>query len=98
MLTFTGIVLNSHDEEDKIRDVLSEYGHNSFSWDQPAYIEIPALSVREIAEINKLLPSEDAQQQLMNKFPFIFSEKDRRSAESYVAYYKHYPNYHQVSF
>lgn len=98
MLTFTGIILNSHYEEDQIRDVLSEYAHNNFSWDQPAYIEIPALSVREIAEINKLLPSDDAQQQLMKQYPFIFSLKDERSAESYVAYYKHYPNYHQISF
>lgn len=98
MLTFTGIVLSSHYEEEAIRDVLSDYRHNNFSWDKPAYIEIPALSVREISEINKLLPSENAQQQLMEKYPFIFSKKDERSAESYVAYYKHYPNYHQISF
>ena len=98
MLTFTGIVLDSHDDEALIRDVLKEYGHNTFSWDQVSRIEIPALSVREIAEINKLLPSENAQQQLMEKFPFIFSAKDQQSADSYIAYYKHYPNYHQVSF
>ena len=98
MLTFTGIVLDSHSEESKIRSVLSEYGHNTFSWEEPVYIEIPALSVREIEEINKLLPSNDAQQQLMEKYPFIFSAKDQRSADSYIAYYKHYPNYHQISF
>lgn len=98
MLTFTGIVLDSHDEEQQIRDVLAEYGHNSFSWDQLSRIEIPALSVREITEINKLLPSDNAQQQLMGLFPFIFSNENQDSAESYIAYYKHYPNYHQVSF
>lgn len=98
MLTFTGIVLDSHEDEQHIRDVLSEYGHNTFSWDILSRIEIPALSVREISAINQLLPSDNAQQQLIEKFPFIFSSKDHSSADCYVAYYKHYPNYHQVSF
>lgn len=98
MLTFTGIVLDSHDEETKIREVLGEYGHNSFSWNEPSRIEIPALSIREISEINKMLPNDQVQQHLIEKFPFIFSQDDIQGVESYIAYYKHYPNYHQVSF
>ena len=85
MVTFTGIVLDSHEKEAKIKEALKNYPHNTFSWDTPSKIEIPALSVREITELNKLLPNPDIRQQLIECFPFI-------------SYYKYYPNYHQVSF
>lgn len=98
MVTFTGIVLDSHDKEAKIREALKNYPHNNFLWDVPSRIEIPALSVREITELNKLLPNPDIRQQLIEKFPFIFSEKDGQAVDSYIDYYKYYPNYHQVNF
>ena len=98
MITFTGIVLDSHDKESDIKNALKNYPHNTFTWDNPCRIEIPALSVREITEINKLLPNEFARQQLINDFSFIFSEKDSQSVDSYISFYKYYPNYHQVSF
>lgn len=98
MLTFTGIVLNSHSKEDNIKEDLKNYPHNTFTWDKPCRIEIPALSIREISEINKLLPNETIRQQLIEKFPFIFSERDGQAVDSYISFYKFYPNYHQVSF
>lgn len=98
MLTFTGIILNSHEKRDDIERALQNYPHNTFKWDTPCQIQIPPLSVREISEINKLLPSENARQQLIDKFPFIFSEKERQAVDSYISFYKYYPNYHQVSF
>jgi len=98
MLTFTGIVLDSHEKETKIREALVNYPHNTFLWDAPCRIEIPALSVREITELNKLLPNPNIRQQLLEKFPFIFSSQDGQAADSYIDYYKYYPNYHQVSF
>lgn len=98
MLTFTGIVLDSHEEEQQIREALSTYPHNTFKWDLPCRIEIPALTVREIMEFNKLLPNPEIQQQLIEKFPFIFSDRDMNAVESYISYYKYYPNYHYVSF
>jgi hypothetical protein len=97
MLTFTGIVLNTHEEEQVIREALRGYEHNTFSWDKPCRIEIPALSIREITELNKLLPMPDVRQVLMENFPFIFSKKDGQAVDSYISYYKYYPNYHQVS-
>lgn len=97
MVTFTGIILDNHDEEEEIKSLLANYKHHSFLWDVPARIEIPLLSVREILEINKLLPGEDAQQQLSEHFPFVFAQGDVNSAESYISYYKYYPNYHQIS-
>lgn len=98
MVTFTGIILDSHDEESCIKEALRGYPHNTFLWDNPAQIEIPALSIREITELNKLLPNSNAKQQLIDKFPFIFSTENQKSVDSYLAYYRYYPNYHQVSF
>lgn len=98
MLTFTGIVLDSHDKKELISTALAKYPHNTFSWDTPCNISIPPLTLREISEINKLLPDTVCQQQLIEKFPFIFSEKDAESVESYISYYKYYPHFHQVSF
>ena len=98
MLTFTGIILNSHEDEHPIRAALQKYPHNNFSWDSPNRIEIPPLTVRELTEINKLLPNPNIQQQLINDFPFIFSAKAPHAMESYINYYKYYPNYHQVNF
>lgn len=98
MLTFTGIVLDSHEKESEIKEILRNYPHNTFSWDNPCHIKIPPLSVREITEINKLLPNTTARQQLIDKFPFIFSINGGESVDSYISYYKYYPNYHQVSF
>lgn len=98
MVTFTGIVLDSHEKETKIKEALKNYQHNTFLWDTPARIEIPALSVREITELNKLLPNPKIKQQLIKKFPFIFSVKDEQAINSYIDYYKYYPNYHQVNF
>ena len=98
MITFTGIILDSHEVEKTIKKALKYYPHNTFKWDNPCRIEIPALSIREISEINKLLPKENVRQQLIEKFPFIFSEKEGQSVDSYISFYKFYPNYHQVSF
>lgn len=96
MVTFTGIVLDSHEHEASIREALTDYQHNTFQWDQPCRIEIPALTSREISEINKMLPNPDGRQHLIEQFPFIFSEKDGQAVDSYISYYKYYPNYHQV--
>jgi len=98
MVTFTGIVLDSHEKESLIRESLSNYPHNTFRWDSPCRIEIPALTTREITELNKLLPNSEIQQQLIDGFPFIFSAKEKSEIESYISYYKFYPQYHQISF
>lgn len=98
MLTFTGIVLDKHEDEEPIKKALQRYSHNTFTWDDPWHIEIPPLSVRELTAINKLLPNPNGRQQLLETFPFIFSCRDPQIVDSYIAYYKYYPNYHQVNF
>lgn len=97
MLTFTGIVLNSHDHEKQIKEALKAYPHNTFAWDKPCKIEIPPLSVREITEINKSLPDHEGRQQILDQFSFVFSSTGQE-VDSYISYYKYYPNFHLVSF
>ncbi len=97
MLTFTGIILDSHEMETKIKDALKSYKYITFSWENPCKIEIPALTVREITEMNRMLPSKDAQQQLENSFPFVFSGGKDSLVKSYISFYKYYPNFHNVS-
>ena len=97
MLTFTGIVLEKHEDESIIKEILRNYPHNNFSWRSPCRIVIPPLSVRELSEINKLLPNPDIRQQLLDDFPFVFSNQDNRIIDSYIAYYKYYPNFHKVN-
>lgn len=98
MLTFTGIVLDSHEKEQQIKTSLSQFPHNNFKWDKPCLIEIPHLTIREITEINKYLPNNEIRQILIEKFPFIFSEKEKEIVESYISYYKYYPSYQRISF
>lgn len=97
MLTFTGIVLDSHDMEEEIRTALTHFPHNTFLWDNPCHIEIPALTVREITELNKLLPNPDVREEILHEFPFIFNRSDPNVLNSYVSYYKYYPKFHQIN-
>lgn len=98
MLIFTGIVLNNHKEEDSIKKALLNYPHNNFSWDRPCKISIPPLTIREITELNKLLPDSNIEQRIVETLPFVFSANDMDAVKSYAAYYKFYPNFHQVNF
>lgn len=98
MVTFTGIVLNSPDQADQVRSALANYPHNSFDWDKPSQINIPALSFKEISELNKMLPSDDARKLILDAFSFIFPKSDSQSVDSYISYYKFYPNYHKINF
>ena len=95
MVTFTGIILENRERENEIKKSLEAYSYVNFSWTTPSKIAIPPLTVREITEINKLLPKAK-KARLKKKFPFIFSNND--GLESYLSFYKYYPNYHQVSF
>lgn len=98
MLTFTGLVLDSHEEEEQVRASLKQCDFVNFAWDVPNIIEIPALSIREITELNKMLPDQEIRNQLIAKFPFIFPDESSRSIDSYISYYKYYPNYYKVNF
>ena len=99
MLTFMFVVLDDHEEEKHIRESFSEHSFVNFEWDKPSILTIPELTVKEILEINKLLPSNNAQEQLKERFGFIFNGSDcDEKIKSYIDFYKYYPSYHKVSF
>lgn len=96
MVTFTGIVLDNHDEEASIRNAFEGLQFVNFEWEKPARVSIPDLTVKEILEINKLLPSENAQEQIKGTFEFVFADGEYE-INSYVAFYKYYPSFHRIS-
>ncbi len=99
MVTFTGIVLDSHEEEKEIRRALSAFSYINFEWNEPIQIDIPELTAKEVMEINKLLPCENAEEQLEEEFGYIFEgEKKKERIKSYISYYKYYPNFHSINF
>lgn len=97
MLTFTGIVLDNHAEEANIKKALSSFPHNTFAWDNPCYIEIPTLSVKELIELNARMPDENIRDILSSDFDFIFPRGKEKARDSYISYYKYYPNFHKIS-
>lgn len=97
MVTFTGIVLDNHNFERQIRQHFKKSKYVNFSWDNPSKIDIPELTVKETLEMNKLLPSNNAQKQLSKKFDFVFENIDDEVA-SYISFYKYYPSFQSVNF
>ena len=97
MVTFTGIVLDSHSEEKKFKKLFRDLEYVNFEWDKPSTICIPELTVKEMIEMNKLLPAKNAKKQLEKSFSFVFDNTDYE-VDSYISYYKHYPSFHSVSF
>ena len=97
MLTFTSVVLDDHEEEQRIKEAFSDIPYVNFEWECPSLIKIPELTIKEMLEINKLLPSEDAEEQLSKNFGFVFGDK-KGEIESYISFYKYYPSFQSVNF
>lgn len=97
MLTFTCVILDDHDEEGKIKRSFDDIPYVNFEWDKPSLIKIPELTVREMIEINKLLPDKDIEEQLLEKFNFVFGNSSEEAA-SYISFYKYYPSFQSVNF
>ena len=97
MLTFTGIVLDDYDEVNKIKGFFSDIPYVDFEWDNPSKINIPGLTVKEMLEINKMLPSNDAEKQIEESFDFVFEGKEEEIC-SYTSFYKYYPSFLSVNF
>lgn len=97
MLTFTCIILDNHEEEQIIKSQFGDISYVNFEWTCPSMIKIPELTVREMIEINKLLPDSNAEEQLLEQFNFVFDDK-HEEITSYISFYKYYPSFHSVSF
>lgn len=97
MLTFTGVVLDNHDEERKLCSLMEDMPFVNMKWDEPSQIKIPELTVKEMLVINKMLPSDEAEEQINNELGFVFGNKIEE-IESYISFYKYYPSFQSVSF
>lgn len=98
MLTFTGIVLDNHDDEDRIKTLVTDRRYCCCDWKKLNAIDIPALTPIEIAAINKKLPVVEGEQliAIKDELPGIFTSD--AALKSYIAYYKYYPSFHHVVF
>ena len=97
MLTVTFIVLDDPNEVDQIKDYFADIPYVAFEWESPAVIRIPELTVREMLEINQLLPDENPEEQLMERFDFVFKKREDE-VKSYISFYKYYPSFQSVNF
>ena len=95
MLTLTGIILSDDTLKPSLDDIIKRIGLIPFDWGKPAVINIPELSMQEIIALNKLLPHENARNTIIKNFPFFFNEPENQ-AESYVQFYKFYPNFQSI--
>ena len=75
MLTFTGIVLDNHDEHTRIETLMQDVEFVNMKWDEPSYIKIPELTVKEMLTINRMLPGEEAKEQINNETWYSRSSK-----------------------
>lgn len=96
MLTFTCVILNDHDMAERIREGFQDVGYVNCEWDKPSLIKIPELTIKEMLEINKLLPDKDVDKQLLEQFNFVFQNKPEEVA-SYISFYKYYPSFQSIN-
>ncbi|MFJ9502067.1 O-methyltransferase [Brevibacillus centrosporus] len=100
MLTVTGIMLNSGEEEEFIeRAGLNNWEYMYTPWGEPLKIDIPDLTIRERMAIDSWLPCEDPTA-IIDQLSILFDEdeeKSLRKLESYIKYYRHYPFFSKVS-
>jgi hypothetical protein len=95
MLTFTGIILSEHSQQEEIKMRINAPSILFCGWDKLNYIRVPPLSEKELLTINGLLPNEESFVDECNEFSFVFREE--QDVIEYSRYYKYYPNFRHVS-
>ncbi len=99
MLTLSFVVLDNDAECENIQKAFKDMPFVNMEWEIPSKITIPELTIKEILEMNKLLPSEKAQGQLMENYGFIFDGDDvEEKIKSYISFYKYYPAFQSINF
>lgn len=98
MLTFTGIILNSDQEEEEIQKCIQGWNFANNEWGSYYNIAIPSLTPKERITLNERLPGCNISE-ICSLFDYKFEGVDiRDDIDNYIKYYKYYPNYHQVIF
>lgn len=96
MLTLTGIVIMREENGTifKCNRELKKYC--SFEWDNPLSIFMPSLTPKEVVHINNELPVKSKGKLIGKKYEFVFNENPDM-LQSYLKFYKEYPNFHSVN-
>jgi hypothetical protein len=99
MLTFTGVVLKRNVQEEFINNSgISNWEYYIDNQDGPMMIELPELSIKEKLAIDALLPCDEVNI-IQQSLDFLLAEnigKSRKKIESYMKYYRHYPQFFRV--
>lgn len=98
MLTFTGIVLKSEEQEDFITKTrLNHWKFSNLTADKPSEISVPAFSLKERLHVESMLP-EKTSRQILDSLGFYIGEKDTAVAlmENFVQFYRVYPWYSRI--
>jgi len=103
MLVLTAIVLDMPEDKIRLKDAMINNPQVNFSWDEPAYINVPLLTEKEAIEIDRILPCENAMDTLRKSYSYLFDGIDNKEdrnlfLKSYINYYKYYPHFHSVNF
>ncbi|WP_270166950.1 O-methyltransferase [Paenibacillus sp. SYP-B4298] len=100
MLTFTGIILKRDSVEEFVNNSgISQWEYYIADQDSPMIIELPELSIKERLAIDAMLPCDEANiiQQSLNFLLADNINKSRKKIESYMKYYRHYPQFFRVN-
>ena len=103
MLSVTGIVV-AKGEEGEMRQRLDRVRLKDFDWNEPAEIDIPALSAKERLILEPHLPVDEGEAdpggvlcRILNYNIHDTLPNSRRQLAQYAAYYREYPNFVRAS-
>lgn len=96
MLTLTGIVIMNEESGAIFKQNKELKKYCNFQWDNPLSIFMPELTPKEVIRINNELPVKSKGKLIEKKYEFVF-KKNPDMLQSYLRFYKEYPNFHSVN-
>lgn len=100
MITFTGIVINKANLEGFLADSgLSQWEYYIGDKIEPIEIAMPTLTHKERVFIDSLLPNSDSRR-IQNELVFFYDKnenKSKKQIDSYIRFYRHYPQFSRVN-
>ena len=97
MLTLTGILVMNQDKVSLFKQNKELKKYCNFSWDKPLNIFMPELTPKEVVHINNELPIKSEGKLIGKKYDYVF-KSNPDALQSYLKFYKEYPNFHTINF
>lgn len=96
MLTLTGMVVLGKDNDLVFKQNKELKKYCNFEWNNPLTIFMPELTPKEVIHINNELPIKSEGKLIGKKYDFVF-KKNPDMLQSYLRFYKEYPNFHPIN-